>query len=175
VFSIAQIYSGDCEMERKHTPLWAAFNWSFDNHSTHMTAKTPPYEKYLTVEDVKRVSKLSEVSQIPFHPAEFLGSDLNFVNKRGDKILCVTFSGAGMYDTYKTMVPNNYQAPVNDLGEEAFMGSDLDHEPFILVFRKGDFAVSLTTSTTRDARRNMLAGDQLVAIGGIIASRLSER
>jgi hypothetical protein len=160
-------------MDRKDRSFPDRFRAQYDSPGMYGISKTSPYEKYLTVEDVKRVTGLKVVWQVPFHPEEFLGSDLNFVNEQGEKILCIAFSKAGLYNTYRSTVPKYFKTPVKDLGEEAFIGPDIEgREPFMLVFRKGDHAVSLTTATTRDANRNLLTVDQLITIGGIIASRL---
>jgi hypothetical protein len=160
-------------MDRKHESFRNHFSRHYDSPALYGMSKTSPYEKYLTVEDVKHVTGLKAVWQVPFHPEEFLGSDLNFVNEQGEKILCIAFSKAGLYDTYRSTVPKYFKTPVKDLGEEAFIGPDTEgREPFMLVFRKGDHAVSLTTAATMDAHRNLLTVDELIAIGVIIASRL---
>jgi hypothetical protein len=163
-------------MNRKNESFRDRFSRRLDRSSFYGVSTTSPYEKYLTIEDVKRVTGLITVWQVPFHPQEFLGSDLNFVNEQGDKILCVTFSREGMYDTYRSMVPKYFKTPVKDIGEEAFLGPDReDREPFMLVFRKGNHAVSLTTTPANDAKRNLLTAGELAAIGGIIASRLEKK
>jgi hypothetical protein len=160
-------------MDRKNESIRGRFRRSYESPALYGMPTTSPYEMYLTIEDVKRVTGLKAVRQVPFHPEEFLGSDLNFVNEQGEKVLCVTFSRAGLYDTYRSTVPKYFKTPVSDVGEEAFLGPDMEsREPFMLVFRKGDHAVSLTTAPTNDASRNLLTAEQLVAIGAIIASRL---
>ena len=160
-------------MDRKHESFPNRFRENIDNPALYGISKDSPYEKYLTVDDVKCMTGLKAVWQVPFHPEEFLGSDLNFVNELGEKILCVIFSKASLYNTYRLTVPINFKMPVKGLGDEAFIGPDIDgREPFMLVFRKEDHAVSLTTATTIIANRNLLTVDELISIGGIIASRL---
>jgi len=160
-------------MDRKHESFPDRSRARNESSVLYGIFRTFPYEKYLTIDDVKRVTGLKAVWQVPFHPEEFLGSDLNFVNEHGEKILCVSFSKAGLYNTFRSAVPKNIKTSVKDLGEEAFIGPDIDgREPFMLVLRKGDHAVSLTTATTAESNKNLLTVDELIAIGGIIASRL---
>ena len=163
-------------MDRRDEAFRKRFRSQYDSPALYGMSKTSPYEKYLTIEDVNRVTGLKVVWQVPYHPEEFLGSDLNFVSEQGEKILCVAFSKAGLYDTYRSTVPKNFKTQVKNLGEEALIGPDIEgREPFMLVFRKGDHAVSLTTATTMDPTRNLLTVDQLITIGGIIASRLDSK
>jgi hypothetical protein len=152
------------------------FSRHFDSHGMLGRSTSSPYERYLTADDVKYVTGLRDVRQVPFHPAEFLGGDLNFVNESGDKILCVAFFRAGLYDTYRYTVPKNLKTPVEFVGDEAFLGPDsIGGEPFMLVFRIGDHTVSMTTAVAKDKKRNLLAVDELITIGNIIASRLEKR
>ena len=131
------------------------------------------YDTYLTVVDVEQVTGLKGVKQIPFHPDRFLGSDLNFVAGDECKILSVEFSTASHYKTYKDFVPKNFKAALDGIGEEAFVGPNIENQmPYLLVFRQGSYAVSLTAATTCDTQRNRLTIDQLVRIGKIIAKRL---
>jgi hypothetical protein len=160
-------------MGRKHESFRDRFSGPYDSPALYGMSATSPYEVYLTVEDVKRVTGLKAVWKVPFHPEEFLGSDLNFVNEQGEKVLCIAFAKAGLYHTYRSTVPKYFKTPVKDLGEEAFIGPDIEgREPFMLVFRKGDHAVSLTTAPAKDPNRNLLTADELIAIADIIASRL---
>jgi hypothetical protein len=110
-----------------------------------------------------------------FNPLRFLGSDLNFVTSNGNKILSVEFSNVRHYNTYKVFVPKNIKTLLHDIGEEAFAGPDIENQtPYMLVFRQGKYAVSLTAATTCDAQKNMLSLDQLVGIGKIIAKRVQK-
>jgi hypothetical protein len=161
-------------MIRKKELFRDSFSGPFDSNSMLGTSTSSPYERYLTIEDIKYVTGLGDVRQVSFHPAEFLGGDLNFVNELGTKILCVAFFRASLYDTYRSAVPNNLKTPVYDVGDEAFLVLDLNgREPFMLVFRMGNHAVSLTTVTTKELNKNLLTADELITIGNIIASRLS--
>lgn len=163
-------------MIRKKESFRDSFNGLLDSNGMLGTATSSPYERFLTIEDIKYVTGMSHVRQVSFHPAEFLGGDLNFVNELGAKILCVAFFRAGLYDTYWSAVPKNLKTPVNDVGEAAFLVLDLNgREPFMLVFRTGNHAVSLTTvTTTNEVKKNLLTADELITIGNIIASRLEK-
>ncbi|MGE5808908.1 MAG: hypothetical protein ACM32I_07275 [Nitrospirota bacterium] len=163
-------------MIRKKEPSGDNLSEPFESYDMSGTSTSSPYNRYLRIEDIKYVTGLRDVKQVEFHPAEFLGGDLNFVNELGGKILCVAFFRASLYNTYWAAVPKSLKTRVNDVGDDAFFVLDLNgREPFMLVFRMGNHAVSLTTATTKEAKRNLLTVDELITIGNIIASRLEER
>lgn len=161
-------------MTREHLPVDMTSFPAFGTAGMLIPSEIGLFETYLTVADVEQVTGFKGVRQIPFHPDRFLGSDLNFVTDEGDKILSVEFSKASQYNTYRVFVPKNFKTSLQGIGEEAFVGPDIeDQVPYLLVFRKGNYAVSLTAATTSDTRRNMLTIDQLACIGKIIAGRLA--
>lgn len=162
-------------MNREHIPASLKPFPSFTNSGMPLPADTGLYDAYLTVADVEQVTGLTGVKKIQFNPLRFLGSDLNFVTSDGNKILSVEFSNVRHYNTYKVFVPKNIKALLQDIGEEAFTGPDIENQmPYLLVFRQGNFAVSLTAATTCDSQKNMLTIEQLAGIGKIIAKRVAK-
>jgi hypothetical protein len=148
---------------------------SFNASGMPLPSDTECYGTYLTVADVEQVTGLRGLKQVQFNPLHFLGSDLNFVASDGSKILSIEFSNARHYNTYKLFVPKNMKILLQGIGEEAFVGPDLENQmPYLLVFRQGDYAISLTTATTGDAQKNMLSIEQLISIGKIISTRLAK-
>src|SRR5512142_312592 len=73
-------------MIRKKEPSGDNFGEPFESYGMSGTSTTSPYNKYLRIEDIKYVTGLRDVRQVEFHPAQFLGCDLNFVNELGGKI-----------------------------------------------------------------------------------------
>ena len=164
---------GGATMDREHIPVSSIAIPGFNTYGMPRAVDTVLYDSYLSVADVERETGLTGVKKIQFNPLRFLGSDLNFVTSDGNKILSVEFSNVCHYNTYKIFVPKNIKILLQDIGEEAFAGPDIENQvPYLLVFRQGDYAVSLTAATTSDSQKNMLTLDQLVGIGKIIASRL---
>ena len=160
-------------MNREQIPISSTTFPGFNAYDMPTVKDAVVYDAYLTVSDVERVTGLTGVKKIQFNPLRFLGSDLNFVTSDGIKILSVEFSNVCHYNTYKVFVPKNIKVLLQDIGEEAFAGPDIENQtPYLLVFRQGDYAVSLTAATTGDSRKNMLTLDQLVVIGKIISARL---
>jgi hypothetical protein len=162
-------------MNREHIPVSMLTFPNFNSSGISLSSDTGEYDGYLTVADVEQVSGLKGVKQIRFNPLRFLGSDLNFVTSDGNKILSVEFSNVRHYKTYKVFVPKNVKTLLQDIGEEAFTGPDIENQmPYLLVFRQGDYAVSLTAATTCDSQKNMLTLEQLIRIGKIIAKRIAK-
>ena len=147
--------------------------WVLGSTGQPMMKEAAFFESCLTVEDVERTTGLQNVKQISYHPSKFLGGDLNFVNTEGSKVLCVVFSKARQFETYRSMMPKDLTIPVKGVGEEAFAGlSTADRSTQFLVFRKGDHMVYLIAAAPAGERKNGLTLDQLVAIGKIMTARL---
>jgi hypothetical protein len=161
-------------MNNEHIPVSLPTFPSYNTSGISLSSDTGQYDAYLSVADVEQVSGLKRVKQIQFNPLRFMGSDLNFVTSDGNKILSVEFSNVRHYNTYKVFVPKNVKTLLQDIGEEAFTGPDIENQmPYLLVFRQGSYAVSLTAATTCDTQKNMLTIEQLVSIGRIIAKRIA--
>ncbi len=156
-------------MNRSEALHQSLVNWSFGHSSRQEMAR---YETYLTAEDVERISGLGNVSRIPFHPLTFLGSDLNFIDEEGRKILCVEFTKSHQYEMFRIMMPKDFLAPVEGIGDEAFISPD-QASP-IIIFRKGDRAVSLTTTEKKGNPTTLVTVEQLIALAKLVASRLQE-
>lgn len=149
--------------------------FSFNEIDLFAAKSAKKHEVLLTVADVEQVTGLKGITLVPFNPARFLGSDLNFVAADGRKILSVEFAKAGQFETYKVLVPKNYKSEIPGVGQEAFMGPDIaDQAPYLLVFRQDGYTVALTVATTSDTRKNMLTIEQLLSLGKTIASRLAK-
>ncbi len=160
-------------MGRRETPNDRRLAWVLGNTGLPVMKEAAFFESCLTVEDVERTTGLQSVKQVSSHPSKFLGGDLNFVDTDGSKVLCVVFSKAGQFDTYRSMMPKDLTVPVKGVGEEAFAGlSTADRSTQFLVFRKGDHMVYLIAAAPVRERNNGLTLDQLVAIGKIMTTRL---
>jgi hypothetical protein len=148
--------------------------WVLGSTGLSMMKEAAFFESYLTIGDVERATGLQNVKQISSHPSKFLGGDLNFVNTEGSKVLCVVFSKANQFETYRSMMPKDLIIAVKGVGEEAFAGlSTADRSTQFLVFRKGDHMVYLIAAASAGERNNGLTLGQLVAIGKIMTARLA--
>ncbi len=132
------------------------------------------YESCLTVEDVEKASGLRNVNKVPYHPSKFMGGDLNFVNDRGEKILCVVFSKASQFAQFKSSITEEDSTTgAAGVGDEAFAGSSsTGRATHVLAFRKGDHAAFLIAPAPVGEREIRLTPSQLVAVGKIISTRL---
>ncbi len=131
------------------------------------------FETCLTVEDVEHASGLHNVNKVPHHPSKFMGGDLNFVNERGEKILCVVFSTASQFELFRSSLANGIITSAAEVGDESFAGlSSSGQSTQFLVLRKGSHAAFLIAPAPAGERRIRLTLPDLVAIGKIITARL---
>jgi len=150
------------------------FAWALGSTGLPMMKEAVFFQSCLTVEDVEQATGLQNMRQISSHPSKFLGGDLNFVNPEGSKVLCVVFSKASQFQTYRSMMPMDLTTAVMGVGEEAFAGlSTADRSTQFLVFRMGDHMVYLIAATAAGEQRSGITLEQLVAIGKIMTARLA--
>ena len=137
-----------------------------------LNSESKDFNLFLTIEDVEKVSGISNVRQIPFDPVRFLGSELNFVSETGNKILSVDFFSASQFDDYKKISTSHSLEALSGIGDEACAGADpLDRSP-ILIFKKGIHAVVMNAAAESRAHQKQLDLEQLIKIGKIVASRI---
>jgi hypothetical protein len=126
------------------------------------------YAKYLTIADIEQVTKLKGVQQVP-QSADADG-DLNFARQDGKLILSATFLPSSAYAGAKSS-KEGFKSKIQGVGQEAFVGPVSGPPLYILVFRKGAFAVILNTEL-EGTTRPRLTIEQLTAIAKIVASRM---
>ncbi len=154
----------------KETPNIGYPGWS---DSSSVPLMHDAFESCLTVEDVEHASGLHNVNKVPHHPSKFMGGDLNFVNERGEKILCVVFSTASQFAMFKSSLAKGIITSEAEVGDEAFAGlSSSGQSTQFLVLRKGGHAAFLIAPAPAGERRIRLTFPDLVAIGKIITARL---
>lgn len=125
----------------------------------------------LTVEDVEKVSGLKELKLVPKNPQVGAGGDLNFAQADGSIILIVMIQKSSMYETWKNQ-EGYFHAGVKDIGDEAFEGPDFGESRYILVFRKGEKAFSLSSFfNMRAGGEPYLSQEKLRELARIIVSR----
>ncbi len=154
-------------MKRVHLPGELPNSSVYEETGAHGAGETAPCEPFLTEFDVEGVTGLRHIRH-ELKPNSPAGNECIFLY-RNTPILMVTISPAIQYETYKTMVPKNVKSMFHGPGEEGFIGPDIAGQmPYLLVFRRKGFAVSLTTVTTADTGKNVLSIEQLIAVGTII-------
>ena len=67
----------------------------------NLCGQTNPYDKYLAVADIEKVTGLSDLKQVPREPRKGAGGHLNFADKNGSMILTVSFLTAQEYGFYR--------------------------------------------------------------------------
>lgn len=134
-------------------------------------AAAGPYDRYLSVVDVQRLTGLQGVKQVPRDPSKGAGGDLNFAVGNDRLILMVLFSGVSNYEPSKAQ-KGYFKSAVAGVGEAAFCGPAADPQ-YILVFKKKTYCVSVSTYFNFGAKPpTMLTMDQLIAIAKLVASRI---
>lgn len=126
------------------------------------------YAKFLTVADIEKVTGLKGVNQVPKSPD--VDGDLNFAGQDGKLILSATFLPANSYVGFRSS-QNGFKSSVSGVGEEGFIGPAGNSPSFILVFRKGAFAVMLNTELEGKTGARIPI-EKLIALGKIVASRM---
>lgn len=138
-------------------------------------------DKLLTPADVEKVSGLTGIKLVPRDPSKGAGGDLNFATSDGKLVLMVLVGGASLYQPSKAQ-KGSFHADVSGIGDEAFDGPSDDSnpfkapggtaEPFLLMFRKGTSAITLSTYMNMDAQKLYLSQDKLRELSKTMVSRL---
>jgi hypothetical protein len=133
-----------------------------------LPAAQSQYAKYLSAADIELATGLKGVKQVP-QSADADG-DLNFARADGKLILSATFVPSSAYASAKSS-EEGFKSTIKGVGEEAFVGPLGGPPLYILVFRKGAYAVILNTELEGTTRARLTI-EQLTAIAKIIASRM---
>jgi hypothetical protein len=129
-------------------------------------------EKLLTVNDVEKVTEIQGIKLVPRNPAMGAGGDLNFAKEDNTMLLTVAIQDSSMYKRWKSE-EGFFHADVSGIGDEAFEGPGVGEHRYILIFRKGKKAFSLSSFFDMSAGgKTFLSQDQLRALAKIILSRL---
>ena len=112
--------------------------------SATASAQVKP-EALLTVADVTRITKVAGVRTVPQDPVKGASGDVNFADAKGDLLLSLSLQHPTMFQAAK----KNAAAPVAGVGEEAYEYPNAatagGRAPFMLIFRKGQHGVMLTS------------------------------
>ncbi len=129
-------------------------------------------KELLTAQDIEEVTGIQEIKSVPKNPQMGAGGDLNFAQQDGTIILIAMIQDSSMYDIWKNQ-EGYFHASVPDLGDEAFEGPGFGEHRYILFFRKGKKAFSLSSFFNMGAGGvPYLSQDQLRQLANIIISRL---
>ena len=130
------------------------------------------HENLLTVNEVEKVTGMQGIQLIPRNPRIGAGGDLNFALADGTLILITTVQKPSMYNTWKSQ-EGFFHASVSDIGDEAFDGPNFGEHRYVLIFRKGDKAISLSSFFNMQAGgKPFLSQEQLREIAKIVISKL---
>jgi len=129
-------------------------------------------QELVTVQDVEQVTGMEGVQLVPRSSQMGAGGDLNFATADGALLLIVGIQDAPMYDEWKAE-EGFFHADVADLGDEAFEGPAAGEQRYVLIFRKGDKAISLSSFFNMQAGgAPYLSQEQLREIARIAIGRL---
>lgn len=139
-------------------------------------AQSSPYDKYLTIEDIQNVGKLTGLKTVPYDPSKGAGGDLNFALADGTMVLIASFQTLDQkdYEKYKTQMKNYIKGSVPGIGEDAFSGPANDPQ-FYIGFRKGTWVVTLSSFFNPDPAKKgatFLSMDQIAELAKIVIGRL---
>lgn len=129
-------------------------------------------EKLLTANDVKKTIRIQGVKLIPRNPVLGAGGDLNFAMGDNTLLLTVAIQDSSMYKQWKSE-EGFFHASVSGIGDEAFEGPSVGEHRYILIFRKGKKAVSLSSFFNMKAEgKPFLNQEQLRELAKVMISRL---
>ncbi|MFO7979895.1 MAG: hypothetical protein R6V00_03555 [Candidatus Aminicenantes bacterium] len=127
-------------------------------------------QKLLTPEDVEEVTGMKYIQLMPKGEEEQAVGDLNFTKQDGTPVLMVNVQSEAVYKAWKNQ-EGLFHSDVQGLGDEAFKGPETGDSRYILVFRKGEYAVSLS-SYFETEEKPFLSVDDLKELADTIDSRL---
>jgi hypothetical protein len=133
-----------------------------------LAASTAGAADILTVADVQAVSGLPSIGTVPKKSQTGAGGDLNFVNAEKKLVLMVAIQDLSTFATWKRMLARD---AVAGIGDEAFTGPREGAQPYVVYFRKGGKAVSVSSFFDRSGKPLLTPG-QLTELARIAASRL---
>jgi len=137
----------------------------------NLCGQTNPYDKYLAVADIEKVTGLSDLKQVPREPRKGAGGHLNFADKNGSMILTASFLTAQEYGFYRNE-KRMLKATIPGVGDGAMTGPAADPQ-YMFLARKGDKCVALSTFVDpANPEKTLLTMDQLIALGKIVVERL---
>lgn len=129
-------------------------------------------EKLLTTNDVEKVTGRTGVKLIPKNPMKGAGGDLNFALADETILVIAAVQKAEMYETWKEQ-EGFFHADVSGIGDEAFEGPSIGKARYILIFKKGETAISLSSFfNMREGGDPFLSQEQLRELAKIMVSRL---
>jgi hypothetical protein len=135
-------------------------------------AAGPESEKLLTANDVEQATGLQGIKLIPRNPVIGAGGDLNFSLQDNTMILTVAIQDSSMYERWKSE-EGFFHSDVSGIGDEAFNGPSFGEYRYVLIFRKGKTAVSLSGFfNTQAGGEPYLNQEKLQALAKIMVSRL---
>jgi hypothetical protein len=142
--------------------LFCAFTYAVD----------PASEKLLTANDVEQTTGLQGIKLIPRNPVIGAGGDLNFALQDNTMILTVAIQDSSMYERWKGE-EGFFHSAVSGIGDEAFNGPSFGEHRYVLIFRKGKTAVSLSSFINMKAGGEpYLNQEKLQALARIMISRI---
>lgn len=124
----------------------------------------------LTVADIEKASGQTGVREIAKGSVGGANGDFNFATSDGKLLLMVRLGGVDYYDS---MIKSGKAKDIPGLGDAAFAGPE--GTPMLVMFKKGDTAVWLSTDIDVDASGNVMPRipiDKLEALARIAAGRL---
>jgi len=132
----------------------------------------PASEKLLTANDVEQVTGLQGIKLIPRNPVLGAGGDLNFSLQDNTMILTIAIQDSSMYEQWRG-VEGFFHEAVPGIGDEAFNGPSFGKYRYVLIFRKGKTAVSISSFFNMQAQGEpYLNQEKLQALAKIMIPRI---
>jgi hypothetical protein len=127
--------------------------------------------KYITVQDIEKLTGLKGLKEVPYDPKKGAGGDLNFADKDGNMVLMTQKSASLMfYDP--TKVPKKYvKGDLTGIGDAAFYGP-ADPPQYYINFKKGSRSGAVATFLNFKTGKTYLSMDQLKEVAKFVVGKL---
>ena len=129
-------------------------------------------EDLLTTDDLEKVMGIHDLKLVPKSPQRGAGGDLNFALEDDTLVLMAIIQDSSIYEQWKGE-EGFFHAAVVGIGDEAFEGPGFGEFRYILVFRKGNKGVCLSSFFNMEAGGDpFLSQEQLRELAKVVVSRL---
>jgi hypothetical protein len=129
-------------------------------------------QELLSVNDVEKIIGIKGIKLIPKDPTIGAGGDLNFAMEDNTILLIAAIQDISMYNEWKKQ-EGFFHADVPGIGDEAFEGPSVGEYRYVLIFRKGQKAISLSSFFNMKAGgKPFFTQEQLRELAKIMISQL---
>ncbi|HYD53256.1 MAG TPA: hypothetical protein VEA99_11535 [Gemmatimonadaceae bacterium] len=127
-----------------------------------------PAAELLTVSEVERISGVSGVQVVPKDPSKGAGGDVNYADANGELLAMMLVQGTRYHEQSLEYMKGGQVAGIGDRADIGPTATD----PYIIMFRKGDRLVSISSFLRKEDAKPRLSLDQLKELAKTVEAKL---